>query len=66
MTLVLERDFIISGVTDPRTGRVLSMEEAIEKGLIDLENGTYTDPVTGEVIPLYDAMKAGYSLCSPG
>ena len=37
----------------------MSMEEAIEKGLIDLENGTYTDPVTGEVIPLYDAMKQG-------
>ena len=56
---VLERDFIISGVTDPRTGRVLSMEEAIEKGLIDLENSTYIDPLTGEVIPLYDAMKQG-------
>ena len=56
---VLERDFIISGVTDPRTGRVLSMEEALEKGLIDLGNGTYIDPVTGEVVPLYDAMKRG-------
>ena len=56
---VLERDFIISGVTDPRTGRVLSLQEAIDRGLIDPEKGTYTDPLTGQEIPLYEAMKQG-------
>lgn len=56
---ILERDFVISGVTDPRTGRVFSLQEAIDKGLIDPEKGTYTDPTTGEVIPLYEAMKQG-------
>ncbi len=56
---VLERDFVISGVTDPRTGKVLSLQEAIDKGLVDPEKGTYTDPITGEVKPLYEAMKQG-------
>ncbi len=56
---IIERDFVISGVTDPRTGKVLSLQEAIDRGLVDPDKGTYTDPVTGDVIPLYEAMKQG-------
>lgn len=47
----------------------MSLQEAIKKGLVDPEKGTYTDPLTGQEIPLYEAMKQGIvyaRLATPG
>ena len=39
----------VAGVVDPRTGREISLQDAIEAGIIDPQQGTYRNPVTGEV-----------------
>ena len=49
----------VSGVLDPRTGRVLSLEEAVREGIVDPVKGTYTDPLTGEVMSVQEAMRRG-------
>lgn len=51
----------ITGVVDTESGQELSVEEAMNRKILD-PSGTYTDPLTGEVIPLAEAMKLGYVL----
>ncbi|GFN99913.1 microtubule-actin cross-linking factor 1 [Plakobranchus ocellatus] len=49
----------ISGVLDPSTGQIVSLEEAIQDGIIDADSGLYKNPVTGEVMPIEKAIEQG-------
>ena len=53
----LEQDLVITGVMDPRTGKVVSLDEAEKLGLVDIEKGVFVDPITRELVPLEDAIK---------
>ena len=46
------RHVTLQSITDPRTGRELSSEEAIRQGLIDVSKGLYCNPLTGEKVTL--------------
>ena len=39
--------FLVSAIVDPRTGEQLSAAEAVQRGILDIEGGTYRDPQTG-------------------
>ena len=56
---MVDVSYKITDVLDPRTGQVLSLEQAIEEGIIDPVRGTYTDPLTGEVMSIEEAMRRG-------
>jgi hypothetical protein len=51
--------FVITGVTDPRTGDEISFDEAISLGIINQHEGRYVNPKTGESQPIQMAMNAG-------
>jgi dystonin len=55
----LDQDLVILGVMDPRTGKVVSLDEAEKLGLVDIDQGVYVDPITRELVPLEDAIKRG-------
>ena len=54
------RRVTLQSITDPRTGKELTSEEAITKGLIDVSKGQYCNPVTGEKMALNVAIEKGY------
>lgn len=54
---------VITGVlTYPGTDKesVLSMQDAVEQGLLDFRNGLYLNLTTGERVSMVDAMNTGY------
>ena len=53
---ILDTDF--KCILDPRTNEVLSLSEAIERGLINSE-GQFVHPTTGEEVSLQDAVNKG-------
>lgn len=42
----------------------VSVTEALQRGLLDLKNGTYTDPKTNQKIPIQDAVDNGSLICN--
>lgn len=46
----------IKGAVEPGTGRHLSLQEAQDKGIVDLKRQCYHDPSTGQDTPLRDAI----------
>lgn len=46
-------------IADPKTGKPVSLEDAVESGVIDLARGTFKTPA-GDVISLVDACSQGY------
>ena len=56
----VENDIIVAGVKDPVTGKFISLEDAIEAGIVDTERGVYKNPLTGEDMTLLDAIQQGY------
>ena len=54
------RPFSVLGVLDPETKHTLTLEEAVDKGIIVTDKGLYVDPTTGEIMSLTDALKRGY------
>ena len=54
-----DNDLIVEEIRDPRTGKLLTLEEAIKRGIVDLENGVYRDPRTGKKISLVEAIQRG-------
>lgn len=53
---VLDTDF--KCIVDPRSNEILSLSEAMERGLINSE-GQFVHPTTGEEVPLQDAVNQG-------
>ncbi|XP_041359572.1 microtubule-actin cross-linking factor 1, isoforms 1/2/3/5-like isoform X3 [Gigantopelta aegis] len=54
------RRMTLKSVVDPKTGKEINITEAMKKGLIDLDAGTYRDPVTKSTMPLNIAVEKGY------
>ena len=50
----------IGGVVDISTGEVISILKAVQKGIIDLDAGTYTLGTTGEKLSLQNAISRGF------
>ncbi len=55
----LTRVFNITNVVDPRSGQVVSVTEAIERGLLDVASGQYIHPMTGQRKPFSQAAAEG-------
>lgn len=54
------RQLTLKSVVDPRTGRDISVTDAMNRGLIDLEKGLYCDSTSGTKMPLNIAVERGY------
>ena len=50
------------GIFDPKSGRQLSLLEAIHQGLFDPKSKKFIDPVTGEAVTVEHAAKLGFLL----
>ena len=48
------------GVLDPRTGKEVSIEEAVQLGLVNYPKGLYYDPVTGVSVSITQAIADGH------
>ena len=46
----------VDAVLDPRTNTLVSLSSAIDTGLINPHDGTFTNPVTGELMSIMDAL----------
>jgi len=49
-----------AAITDPQTGRRMSLHEAVRSGLFDLASGKLVDPKTGRRLSLSEAVQLGY------
>ncbi|XP_041374834.1 LOW QUALITY PROTEIN: microtubule-actin cross-linking factor 1-like [Gigantopelta aegis] len=56
------RSFVITGVLDPRNDKVLSVSQAIAKGILNQRHGTYNNPDTGYSVSIPEAINLGYVL----
>ena len=54
-----KKDYVVNSVLDPRTNKMLSLDDAVAAGLIDPNTGAYIDPITGERVSLVNAMNSG-------
>jgi len=52
--------FTIKSVKDLSTGEMVGPEEAVNRGILDLENGLYIDSRTGRTVSLHEAYEAGF------
>lgn len=55
--IVTVGDTMITEVKDPFTGRTMSLDEALKRGIVDKDKHVYYDPKTGASMPLEDALK---------
>jgi len=55
-----KRKFIIRGVVDPRSNMIISIQDAIEKLIVNQESGLYVNPATGVGMPIQEAMNLGH------
>lgn len=55
---------ITKTITSTTTTTQVSVTEALQRGLLDLKNGTYTDPKTNQKIPIQDAVNNGSLICN--
>ncbi|XP_052813001.1 microtubule-actin cross-linking factor 1, isoforms 1/2/3/4/5-like isoform X2 [Mya arenaria] len=56
--LAAKTDLSVKCVQGPN-GELISLEDALKAGIIDLKNGKYVNPATGEIMSLADAIKSG-------
>lgn len=57
--------FPVSGILDPRTGRTISVKEAMSAGIIDPKSGLFRNPVTREEMSIIEAVENGYVMADP-
>ncbi|XP_072947987.1 uncharacterized protein shot isoform X1 [Epargyreus clarus] len=50
---------LIMGIPFPQSSSTLPLEEALDQGLVNLKEGTFTDPNTKQKIPLDKALEQG-------
>ena len=53
------QNFVISGIIDLKSGKKLSLTQAIARGIINIKSGTYVNPETGEVMSIPEAIAKG-------
>ncbi|KAK2164152.1 hypothetical protein LSH36_68g10066 [Paralvinella palmiformis] len=58
----ITKTFNVTAVRDSNTGVALNLNEAINKGLLDMERSEYCDPHTGERMPFHQAASQGLLL----
>lgn len=51
--------FSINSVIDPRTMEMMSYDEAVKYGVLDISKGLYKNPMTGESTPINVALEKG-------
>lgn len=51
--------FSINSVIDPRTMEMMSYDEAVRYGVLDVANGMYRNPLTGDTTPINIALEKG-------
>lgn len=56
---------LIMAIPYPQSVKTLTLDEAMEKGTINLKDATYTDPTTKETIPLDKALEQGLLAVKP-
>ncbi|KAK6975159.1 hypothetical protein BgiMline_021502, partial [Biomphalaria glabrata] len=54
------KNFAISGIVDPRTKQQLTISQALAKGVLNTDFGTYNNLEKGEIIPIIEAIARGY------
>lgn len=54
-----ETKLVIKGVIDPRTGDEISIQEAVEAGIVNYGRGLYCNPITRESVSIPEAMSDG-------
>nr|KAI8726704.1 microtubule-actin cross-linking factor 1 [Biomphalaria glabrata] len=54
------KNFAISGIVDPRTKQRLTISQALAKGVLNTDFGTYNNLEKGEIIPIIEAIARGY------
>ena len=61
MSLKIANIFLcsISAVIDPRTGDEISIQEAVEAGIVNYAKGMYCNPTTREAVSIPEAMSDG-------
>ncbi|KAL5005910.1 hypothetical protein ScPMuIL_017068 [Solemya velum] len=57
--------FPVSGILDPRTGRTITVKEAMNAGIIDPKSGVFRNPVTREEMSIIKAVQNGYVMADP-
>lgn len=65
----LEKDLLVESVYDPVSRRNLTLDEAVARGIVNLERGVYVHPDTNEKLSVEDAIQRGYlsvRLAPPG
>lgn len=50
----------VNSVVDPRNNALCTLSQALDTGLINPHDGTYTNPKTGDVMTIMDAVKFGF------
>lgn len=58
--MVIKGVVLNPGSNDDEDEIILSMQDAVEKGILDLANGLYVNSITNEKMPLIEAMNNGY------
>ncbi|CAF1012011.1 unnamed protein product [Rotaria sp. Silwood1] len=54
-----QTSYLITNITDARTDKVYSLQEAIEQRLFDRRRGVYIHPITNDELQIGDAIKRG-------
>lgn len=54
------KDLLVEGVYDPLSRKTLTLNEAVGRGVIDLERGAYFNPVTKDGMSIEEAIQRGY------
>ncbi|BFZ22115.1 hypothetical protein BsWGS_25154 [Bradybaena similaris] len=53
------KNFVIAGVEDPRTKQRLTISQALSRGVLNKEFGTYNNLETGQFMPIAEAVSRG-------
>ncbi|PZC72954.1 hypothetical protein B5X24_HaOG210326 [Helicoverpa armigera] len=56
---------LIMAIPYPQTSETITLEEALDKGAVNLKQATFTDPKSKEVIPLDKALEKGLLAIKP-
>lgn len=60
----IDKDLIMA-IPYPQTAETVSLEDALDKGIVNIKHATFTDPSTKEVIPIEQALEKGLLSVKP-
>ena len=65
-TDVVQESLTVTAIVDPTTGKDVSLQKAVKKGMFDPERGLVQNKLTGKMISLDDAVKQGLAKVEVG